>query len=66
VLPVEDGPRTTPRPVSGAVFSRAEVQPLANPQIVAVCDEALALIGLDPQEVGLGFGVGRWAGGWGS
>lgn len=49
-LPVEDGPRTTPRPVPGACFSRAEIQPLAAPRVVAVSDEALALIGLDPSE----------------
>lgn len=50
-LPVEDGPRTTPRPVPGACFSRAELQPLSNPAVVAVSDDALeALLGLDPSE----------------
>jgi hypothetical protein len=58
-LPVEDGPRTRPRPVAGACFSRAEVQPLDNPSVVAVSEEALQLLGLDPREVGGQQGRGQ-------
>lgn len=52
-LPVEDGPRTTPRPVSGACFSRAQPAPLDNPVLVAASPDALRLLGLDA-DVGCG------------
>lgn len=51
-LPVEEGPPTTPRPVPGAAFSLARVQPVANPRVVAVAADALKLLDLDPAEVG--------------
>lgn len=59
-LPVEDGPRRTPRPVAGACFSLAEPTPLENPRVVAVSAPALELLGLDPSEVeGHRRGAGR-------
>lgn len=50
-LPVEEG-LNVPRQVPGACFSRVNPTPLDNPRVVAVSDDALRLLDLDPSEVG--------------
>jgi hypothetical protein len=47
--PVEDGPI---RQVEGACFSRVNPTRLSNPQLVLASPEALALLDIDPAEVG--------------
>lgn len=49
-LPVDEQPNTI-RQVRGACFSRVEPDPLKNPQLVAVSDEALRLLDIDPAQV---------------
>ncbi|KAM8892082.1 selenoprotein O1 [Spinachia spinachia] len=50
-LPVDPSEEAGVRPVKGACFSRVTPQPLAAPRFVAVSRAALALLGLDAEEV---------------
>ncbi|KAK2842004.1 hypothetical protein Q5P01_012204 [Channa striata] len=50
-LPVEPSDEPGVRQVKGACFSRVKPQPLTSPRFVAVSHEALALLGLDGEEV---------------
>uniref|UniRef100_A0AAY5K0P7 Selenoprotein O n=1 Tax=Esox lucius TaxID=8010 RepID=A0AAY5K0P7_ESOLU len=50
-LPLDTSERVGPRRVEGACFSRVNPQPIVNPRFVAVSSEALALIGLNAEEV---------------
>uniref|UniRef100_A0A383WE17 Selenoprotein O n=1 Tax=Tetradesmus obliquus TaxID=3088 RepID=A0A383WE17_TETOB len=49
-LPVDEEGRNEPRPVKGAIYSRVQPTPLADPQLVAASDEALQLLGLNPAQ----------------
>ena len=46
-LAVQDGPAAPPRQVRGAHFVRVAPIPLDSPKLVAVSEEALALLGVD-------------------
>ncbi|XP_072241557.1 selenoprotein O1 isoform X2 [Leuresthes tenuis] len=50
-LPLDPSEEPGVRQVKGACFSRVKPQPLTKPRFVAVSHEALALLGLDGQEV---------------
>lgn len=50
-LPLDPSEDAGVRQVKGACFSRVKPQPLTNPRFVAVSHEALALLGLDGEEV---------------
>ncbi|KAL0968481.1 hypothetical protein UPYG_G00267410 [Umbra pygmaea] len=50
-LPVDTSEELGPRRVEGACFSRVKPQPLAKPRFVAVSSSALALLGLNAEEV---------------
>ncbi|KAF3689055.1 Selenoprotein O [Channa argus] len=50
-LPLDPSDEPGVRQVKGACFSRVKPQPLTNPRFVAVSHEALALLGLDGEEV---------------
>ncbi|KAL6107063.1 selenoo [Pungitius sinensis] len=50
-LPVDPSEEPGVRQVKGACFSRVKPQPLAGPRFVAVSREALALLGLNAEEV---------------
>lgn len=50
-LPLDPSGDPGVRQVKGACFSRVKPQPLSHPRFVAVSHEALALLGLDAEEV---------------
>ncbi|XP_074534593.1 selenoprotein O1 isoform X2 [Halichoeres trimaculatus] len=50
-LPLDPSEEAVVRQVKGACFSRVKPQPLTEPRFVAVSHEALALLGLDGEEV---------------
>ncbi|XP_019749594.1 selenoprotein O1 [Hippocampus comes] len=50
-LPLDRSEEPGVRQVKGACFSRVQPQPLTNPRLVAVSQEALALLGLNGDEV---------------
>lgn len=50
-LPLDPSEEPGVRLVKGACFSRVKPEPLTNPRFVAVSREALALLGLDEDEV---------------
>lgn len=50
-LPLDESEELGVRQVKGACFSRVKPQPLTKPRFVAVSHEALALLGLDGEEV---------------
>lgn len=50
-LPLDASEEPGVRQVKGACFSRVKTQPLTNPRFVAVSHQALALLGLDGEEV---------------
>lgn len=50
-LPLDTSEEPGVRQVKGACFSRVKPQPLTKPRFVAVSPEALALLGLDGEEV---------------
>ncbi|KAJ8245333.1 hypothetical protein GJAV_G00269660 [Gymnothorax javanicus] len=50
-LPLDPSQESGVRIVRGACFSRVQPQPLANPTFVAVSEPALALLGLNAEEV---------------
>lgn len=50
-LPLDQSEEPGVRQVKGACFSRVTPQPLSKPQFVAVSQKALALLGLDGEEV---------------
>lgn len=50
-LPVDASHEPGVRQVKGACFSRVNTQPLSKPRFVAVSRQALALLGLDADEV---------------
>uniref|UniRef100_A0A8C5N988 Selenoprotein O n=2 Tax=Gouania willdenowi TaxID=441366 RepID=A0A8C5N988_GOUWI len=50
-LPVDPSEEPGPRQVKGACFSRVQPQPLTKPRFVAVSQDALALLGLDGEQV---------------
>uniref|UniRef100_A0A3Q3KPN4 Selenoprotein O n=1 Tax=Mastacembelus armatus TaxID=205130 RepID=A0A3Q3KPN4_9TELE len=50
-LPLDLSQESGVRQVKGACFSRVKPQPLTSPRFVAVSPEALALLGLDGEEV---------------
>ncbi|KAM9401986.1 protein adenylyltransferase SelO-1, mitochondrial-like [Salvelinus alpinus] len=50
-LPLDSSEEPGSRTVSGACFSRVQPQPLVNPTFVAVSGPALALLGLDEEEI---------------
>lgn len=50
-LPLDPSEEPGVRQVKGACFSRVKPQPLTKPRFVAVSHEALALLGLDGEEV---------------
>jgi hypothetical protein len=56
-LPVDDSQQRGVRQVRGAVYSLVNPTPLREPQLVAYCADALALLGLDPAEVSSSLGV---------
>ncbi|KAG5830445.1 hypothetical protein ANANG_G00310700 [Anguilla anguilla] len=50
-LPIDPSEESGVRIVKGACFSRVQPQPLVNPKFVAVSEPALALLGLNAEEV---------------
>ena len=50
-LPLDPSQESGVRIVKGACFSRVQPQPLENPKFVAVSEPALALLGLNAEEV---------------
>ena len=50
-LPIDPDTTNVPRLVRDAAFSLVDPTPLDAPVVVAVADEVLAALGLDPEEV---------------